>query len=164
MGITSNATMLYGHIETVEERVAHLLALQPDVLIVTGDAPLALVVRQAVQTASVKINPHVSSMRLAAARFCAQAKSWGGTSALSRADRRRRLWSNPRGFLDNFPHLKSYWPMIGKPLAQLSLSFGVDDMDGTINDTTRIYSLAGASEQNPRMTVSEMKTLILEGD
>jgi aminodeoxyfutalosine synthase len=52
--------------------------------------------------------------------------------------------------------------MIGKPLAQLSLSFGVDDMDGTINDTTRIYSLAGASEQKPRMTVSEMKTLILD--
>ena len=65
-----------------------------------------------------------------------------------------------RIFLDNFPHIKGYWPMIGKPMAQLSLSFGVDDMDGTINDTTRIYSLAGASEQNPRMTVSEMKTLI----
>jgi aminodeoxyfutalosine synthase len=52
--------------------------------------------------------------------------------------------------------------MIGKPFAQLSLSFGVDDLDGTINDSTRIYSLAGADEQNPRMTVSEMKGLILE--
>jgi aminodeoxyfutalosine synthase len=52
--------------------------------------------------------------------------------------------------------------MIGKPMAQLSLSFGVDDMDGTINDSTRIYSLAGAAEQNPGMTVSEMKTLIVE--
>jgi aminodeoxyfutalosine synthase len=52
--------------------------------------------------------------------------------------------------------------MIGKQMAQLSLSFGVDDLDGTINDTSQIYSLAGASEQNPRMTVSEMKTLISE--
>ena len=52
--------------------------------------------------------------------------------------------------------------MIGKPMAQLSLSFGVDDMDGTINDTTRIYSLAGAAEQNPGMTVTEMKAMILE--
>jgi aminodeoxyfutalosine synthase len=73
-----------------------------------------------------------------------------------------RNYAVARIFLDNIQHLKGYWPMIGKPYAQLSLSFGVDDMDGTINDTTRIYSLAGASEQNPRMTVSEMKTMILE--
>jgi aminodeoxyfutalosine synthase len=69
-----------------------------------------------------------------------------------------------RIFLDNFPHLKGYWPMIGKSFAQLSLSFGVDDMDGTINDSTRIYSLAGANEQNPQMTVSEMKKLIIEAN
>jgi aminodeoxyfutalosine synthase len=50
--------------------------------------------------------------------------------------------------------------MIGKPMAQLSLSFGVDDLDGTINDSTKIYSLAGSEEQNPDMTVSEMVELI----
>ena len=50
--------------------------------------------------------------------------------------------------------------MTGKQLAQLSLSFGVDDFDGTINDSTKIYSLAGSEEQNPSMTTEEMKQLI----
>jgi aminodeoxyfutalosine synthase len=71
-----------------------------------------------------------------------------------------RNFAVARIFLDNFPHLKSYWPMIGKPFARLSLAFGVDDMDGTINDSTQIYSLAGAPEQNPSFTVSEMIKVI----
>jgi aminodeoxyfutalosine synthase len=66
-----------------------------------------------------------------------------------------------RIYLDNFPHLKAYWPAIGKQLARLSLSFGVDDMDGTINDSTKIYSLAGSGEQAPVFTVSEMQEFIL---
>ena len=52
--------------------------------------------------------------------------------------------------------------MIGKQLAQLSLSFGVDDFDGTINDSTKIYSLAGSEEQNPSMSTEEMEALIIE--
>ena len=50
--------------------------------------------------------------------------------------------------------------MIGKENAQLSLSFGVDDMDGTIDDTTRIYSMAGSKEENPSMTTEEICRLI----
>ena len=65
-----------------------------------------------------------------------------------------------RIYLDNFPHLKAYWPMIGKEVAALSLSFGVDDLDGTIEDTTRIYSMAGAEDQNPVMTTDALVSLI----
>ncbi|OFY59539.1 MAG: hypothetical protein A2V50_03220 [Bacteroidetes bacterium RBG_19FT_COMBO_42_10] len=52
--------------------------------------------------------------------------------------------------------------MTGKVTAQLSLSFGTDDLDGTIDDTTRIYSMAGAEEQNPAMTTAEICRLIRE--
>ena len=73
-----------------------------------------------------------------------------------------RNYAVSRIYLDNFPHIKAYWPMIGKESAQLSLSFGVDDMDGTIDDTTRIYSMAGSKEGNPAMTTDEICQLIQE--
>jgi aminodeoxyfutalosine synthase len=65
-----------------------------------------------------------------------------------------------RIFLDNIPHLKAYWPMIGKSVAQLSLAFGVDDLDGTIDDSTKIYSMAGAEEQNPSASTDELIKMI----
>ncbi len=65
-----------------------------------------------------------------------------------------------RIFLDNIPHVKAYWPMIGKQVAQLSLAFGVDDLDGTIDDTTKIYSMAGSEEQSPSASTEELITLI----
>ena len=65
-----------------------------------------------------------------------------------------------RIFMDNFPHIKAYWPMIGKSTAQLSLQFGVDDLDGTINDSTKIYSMAGAEDQNPSLSTEEIVNLI----
>jgi aminodeoxyfutalosine synthase len=65
-----------------------------------------------------------------------------------------------RIFLDNIPHLKAYWPMIGKKVAQLSLAFGVDDLDGTIDDTTRIYSMAGSEEQSPAASTAELVEMI----
>jgi aminodeoxyfutalosine synthase len=137
MGITSNATMLYGHIENYSHRIRHMSILRDSQDRYGGfNAFIPLKFRNH--------NNELSGVR--EATVIEDMKNY----AISRI------------FLDNFPHIKGYWPMIGKPLTQLSLLFGVDDMDGTINDTTRIYSLAGASEQNPRMTVSEMKTLILE--
>lgn len=57
-------------------------------------------------------------------------------------------------------HIKAYWPMIGRNTAQLSLQFGVDDLDGTINDSTKIYSMAGAEDQNPSMTTEQIVDLI----
>jgi aminodeoxyfutalosine synthase len=65
-----------------------------------------------------------------------------------------------RIFLDNIPHIKAYWPMIGKNTTQLSLAFGVDDVDGTIDDSTKIYSMAGAEDQNPKMTTDQLVEMI----
>jgi aminodeoxyfutalosine synthase len=71
-----------------------------------------------------------------------------------------RVYAIARLYLDNFPHLKAYWPMLGRQNAQLSLSFGVNDIDGTIDDTTKIYSMAGSEEQNPSMTTEQLVQLI----
>jgi aminodeoxyfutalosine synthase len=71
-----------------------------------------------------------------------------------------KMYAVARIYLDNFPHLKAYWPMLGRQNAQLSLSFGVNDIDGTIDDSTKIYSMAGSEEQTPSMTTQEMVTLI----
>ncbi len=65
-----------------------------------------------------------------------------------------------RLFLDNIPHLKAYWPMIGRETATLSLHYGVDDLDGTIDDSTKIYSMAGAEDQNPAMSSDQLCALI----
>jgi aminodeoxyfutalosine synthase len=70
------------------------------------------------------------------------------------------MYAVARLYMDNFPHLKAYWPMLGRKNAQLTLSFGVDDIDGTIDDTTKIYSMAGAEEQKPEMSTEEIVTLI----
>jgi len=71
-----------------------------------------------------------------------------------------RNYAVSRIFLDNIPHLKAYWPMIGKKVAQLSLAFGVDDLDGTIDDTTKIYSMAGSEEQSPVATTDQLVSMI----
>jgi aminodeoxyfutalosine synthase len=70
------------------------------------------------------------------------------------------MYAIARIYLDNFPHLKAYWPMLGRQNAQLTLSFGVNDIDGTIDDSTKIYSMAGSEEQTPTMTTEELVTLI----
>ena len=57
-------------------------------------------------------------------------------------------------------HIKAYWPMIGRKASQTLLSFGVDDIDGTIDDTTKIYSMAGAEEQHPTISTEEITKLI----
>jgi len=62
--------------------------------------------------------------------------------------------------MDNFQHLKAYWPMLGRQSAQLTLSFGVNDIDGTIDDSTKIYSMAGSEEQTPAMSTAQLVTLI----
>ena len=71
-----------------------------------------------------------------------------------------RLYAIARIYLDNFAHLKAYWPMLGRENAQLSLSFGVNDIDGTIDDSTKIYSMAGSEEQTPAMSTQQLVTLI----
>src|SRR5690606_1983909 len=71
-----------------------------------------------------------------------------------------RMYAVARLYMDNFPHLKAYWPMLGRQNAQLTLSFGVNDIDGTIDDTTKIYSMAGSEEQNPAMSTTQLVSLI----
>ena len=71
-----------------------------------------------------------------------------------------RNYAIARIYLDNFDHIKAYWAMISRQTAQLSLNFGVDDIDGTLDDTTKIYSMAGAEEQTPGMSTKQLVELI----
>jgi len=137
LGIPSNATMLYGHVETYEHRIDHLERLR------------RLQDRTNGFNAFIPLKFHRGNNEMA------------GIAEVSVVED-MKMYAIARIYLDNFPHLKAYWPAVGKKLAQVSLSFGVDDLDGTINDSTQIYSLAGAEEQNPTMTVSQMIALIRE--
>ena len=135
IGIPSNATMLYGHLEGYAHRIEHLNRLRQ------------------LQDKTGGFNAFIPL------KFRNSNNEMSGISEASVTED-MRMFAIARIYLDNFPHLKAYWPAIGKQMAQVALSFGVDDLDGTINDSTRIYSLAGAEEQNPSMTVSEMTELI----
>ena len=135
IGIPSNATMLYGHIETYSHRINHmerLRILQDETHGFNAFIPL-------------KYRQSNNSMSYL-----------GEVSTIEDL----RNYAVSRIYLDNFPHIKAYWPMTGKECAQISLSFGTDDMDGTIDDTTRIYSMAGSEEGNPAMSSDEISTLI----
>ena len=64
-----------------------------------------------------------------------------------------------RLFLDNIPHIKAYWVAYGKSITEMALAFGADDIDGTIDDSTKIYSMAGA-DSRPTMSVAELEALV----
>ena len=137
-GIPSNATILYGHIETFEHRIDHMNRLRTLQDETKGfDAFIPLKYR--------KENNLLSFM--------------GEVSVIEDM----RNYAVSRLFLDNIPHIKSYWPMLGRSSARLSLSFGVDDLDGTIDDTTKIYTMAGVDEK-ASMSSEELISLInIEG-
>jgi len=135
LGISSNATILYGHMETYAHRIDHMERLR-DLQDKTGGFNAFIPLKYKMSNNSMSFLGEVSIVE------------------------DLRNYAISRIFLDNFPHIKAYWPMIGKENAQLSLSFGVDDMDGTIDDTTRIYSMAGSREENPSMSVDEICSLI----
>jgi aminodeoxyfutalosine synthase len=137
LGIESNATMLYGHLDTYAHRIDHMDRLRKLQDRTNGfNCFIPLKFRQA--------NNRMSSL--------------GEVSIVEDM----KNYAVSRLFLDNFPHMKAYWPMTGKETAQLALLFGVDDIDGTIDDTTKIYSMAGADEENPSMTTSQLSNLILQ--
>ena len=71
-----------------------------------------------------------------------------------------KTYAIARLFLDNFRNVKAYWPMLGRQTAQLTLAFGVNDLDGTIDDTTKIYSMAGSEEQNPSLSTEQLCDII----
>lgn len=134
MGIDSNATMLYGHIESIEHRIDHLMRLR-DLQDSTGgiNAFIPLKFRSA--------NNAMSSI--------------GETSVIDDL----RTLAMSRLILDNVPHIKAYWVMYGKTTAELALAFGADDIDGTIEDSTKIYSMAGAADTRPTMSIEEIERM-----
>jgi len=135
LGITSNATMLYGHIESYAHRISHMERLR-NLQDRTGgfNAFIPLKYKKANNSMS-----HIGEVSII---------------------QDLRNYAVSRIFLDNIPHLKAYWPMAGRELARMSLLFGADDLDGTIDDTTKIYSMAGSEEKNPEMTTDEICQVI----
>ena len=135
VGMHTNATMLYGHIESYIHRIDHmeqLRRLQDETKGFNTFIPL-------------KFRNHDNEM-----------SHIPETSVIEDM----KVYAVARLYMDNFPHLKAYWPMLGRQNAQLTLSFGVNDIDGTIDDSTKIYSMAGSEEQNPAMSTAELVTLI----
>lgn len=135
MGMRSNATMLYGHIEHYEHRVDHMQRLRE------------------LQDRTRGFQTFIPL------KFRNKNNEMAHIEEVSLLEDMKNF-AVARIFLDNFDHLKAYWPMLGRQYAQLALSFGVDDLDGTIDDTTKIYSMAGSEEQRPSLTTSELVHLI----
>ncbi|MCK9402439.1 MAG: aminofutalosine synthase MqnE [Chitinophagaceae bacterium] len=135
LGMHSNATLLYGHIESFSHRIDHmdrLRQLQDE----TGgfNTFIPLKFRNMDNDMSyLKESSVIEDMK---------------------------MYAVSRLYLDNFPHIKAYWPMLGRQNAQLALSFGVNDIDGTIDDSTKIYTMAGSEEQNPSMSTADLVNLI----
>lgn len=134
MGIPTNCTMLYGHIETLEQRIDHLERLRN----LQDEAPGF--------DAFIPLKYHSRGNRLSEAGECSVEDDLR-TIAISRL------------FLDNIPHIKAYWVSYGKATTEMALAFGADDIDGTIGDTTKIYSMAGGVER-PTMSVEELEEMV----
>lgn len=135
MGNHSNATMLYGHIESFEHRIDHMNRLR-ELQDKTGGFNAFIPLKFRNKDNAMAHVPEVSVIE------------------------DLRNYAIARIYLDNFAHIKAYWAMIGRNTAQLSLNFGADDLDGTIDDTTKIYSMAGSEEQTPKLSTLELVDLI----
>ena len=134
MGLKSNATILYGHVETLEHRVDHLLRLR------------------ALQDETGGFNAFIPL------KYRNYGNSMSAIGEVSVVEDMRML-AMSRLVLDNVPHIKAYWVMYGKQTAEMALGFGADDIDGTIDDSTKIYSMAGADDRRPKITVAEIETM-----
>jgi len=133
LGLKTNVTMLYGHIETMEERVDHMMrsrALQDETGGFQAFIPLAF-------------HPDNNQMRKLPAP--------SGTDTL-------RVHAVSRLMLDNIPHIKAFWIATGLEVAQTSLWFGVDDLDGTVQEE-KIYHMAGSSTPEG-MTTAALTRLV----
>jgi aminodeoxyfutalosine synthase len=137
LGMHTNATMLYGHIEKYVHRIDHMSRLR-NLQDKTGGFNTFIPLKFRNKNNDMSNVPESSIVE------------------------DMKMYAVARIYMDNFPHLKAYWPMLGRQNAQLTLSFGVDDMDGTIDDSTRIYSMAGSEEQTPSMKTEELVALITQ--
>ncbi|GBE05009.1 aminodeoxyfutalosine synthase [bacterium BMS3Abin10] len=133
LGIRSNATMLYGHLETYKHRIEHMLKLR-ELQDVTGGFQ-----------AFIPLAFHPKNTNIKDAQYTSGIDDLK-TIAVSRL------------FLDNFPHIKAYWIMLGEKIAQLALLFGADDLDGTIVEEKITHSAGALS--GSAMTKSELIHLI----
>jgi aminodeoxyfutalosine synthase len=134
-GIPTNATMLYGHIESVEDRVDHLIRLR---------------------SLQDETGGFVTYIPLAFQPWEAPAMDLPETTGFADL----KAIAVGRLMLDNFPHIKSYWIMIGPRLAQVGLSFGADDIDGTVTEEKIAHDAGAKTAQS--MTVHELCRLIRE--
>lgn len=135
LGLHSNATMLYGHIEHYSHRIDHMNRLR-----------------------NLQDETH-GFQTFIPLKFRNMDNDMNNVHE-STVVEDMKMYAIARLFLDNFPHIKAYWPMLGRHNAQMTLSFGVNDIDGTIDDTTKIYSMAGSEEQTPTMTTEQLVALI----
>jgi aminodeoxyfutalosine synthase len=135
LGMRSNATMLYGHIEKHEHRIHHMEELR-------------------------KLQDRTGGFQtFIPLKFRNKDNEMSNITESTTVEDLRN-YAISRIYLDNFDHIKAYWPMIGRSTAQIALSFGVNDMDGTIDDTTKIYSMAGSEEQNPSLSTEDLVNMI----
>jgi aminodeoxyfutalosine synthase len=134
LGMKTNCTMLYGHIESFADRILHMQKLRD------------------LQDDTNGFNCFIPL------KYKTYGNRLGITTEISLQEELKN-YAISRLYLDNIPHLKAYWPMCGKETALLAMSFGADDFDGTISNTTKIYSMAG-SEQNPGLNDSEITELL----
>ena len=134
-GMHTNATMLYGHIETYAHRIDHMERLRQ------------------LQDRTGGFNTFIPL------KFRNKDNDMSNVAESSVVED-MKLYAVARLYMDNFPHIKAYWPMLGRQNAQLTLSFGVNDLDGTIDDTTKIYSMAGSEEQTPSLSTAQLVSLI----
>jgi len=134
-GMHTNATMLYGHIETYAHRIDHMERLR-ELQDRTGGFNTFIPLKFRNKENDMSHVPESSVVE------------------------DMKLYAVARLYMDNFPHIKAYWPMLGRQNAQLTLSFGVNDLDGTIDDTTKIYSMAGSEEQTPSLSTAQLVSLI----
>lgn len=135
LGMHSNATLLYGHIEKYEHRIDHMDRLRQ------------------LQDQTKGFNTFIPL------KFRNKDNEMSHIDESTMAED-LKMYAVSRLYLDNFPHLKAYWPMLGRQTAQLTLNYGVNDLDGTIDDSTKIYSMAGSEEQNPSMSTEDLVRLI----
>ena len=135
LGIKTNATMLYGHIEELEHRIDHLMRLRQ------------------LQDMTHGFNAFIPL------KYRNFGNSMSEIGEVAITDDLRTL-AMSRLILDNVPHIKAYWVMYGRETTEMALMFGADDIDGTIDDSTKIYSMAGAEDKRPRMSVKQMREMV----
>ncbi len=135
LGMHSNATLLYGHIEKYWHRIDHMERLRQ------------------LQDQTGGFNTFIPL------KFRNQDNDMSHVVESTTIED-MRMYAVSRLYMDNFAHIKAYWPMLGRQNAQLTLSFGVNDIDGTIDDSTKIYAMAGSEEQTPTMSTAELVRLI----